>query len=247
MTNIKLNSVSLTYPVILENGSIRHIIGQILRFDQKEQIRKERVISVCALKQINLEFKSGDRVGLIGRNGAGKSTLLKLISGVYSPTEGSISVEGSVNSLLNLGVGIEIEETGWENILFALQLQGIKGDALHSEAHNVADFTELGDKIHLPVRTYSAGMATRLSFALATNKDPNILVMDEAIGAGDASFQEKVRERTQYLTDKCDILIVASHSDDLITNLCNRVILLDEGEVTADGPPDEILKKYHGL
>lgn len=199
---------------------------------------------VEAIRDITLTIESGDRVGLIGPNGAGKSTLLRVLAGIYKPSRGSISIKGSIGSLLDIGFGIDPEETGWQNLMFVFKMLSRNAEHRASLIEDVADFTELGDFLHMPVRTYSTGMQMRLSFGIATAMSPHILLMDEMISAGDASFYAKAQRRMRQMTDSADILILASHSPDLITSWCNKAVWLDKGEVRAFDAVEIVMDEY---
>lgn len=199
---------------------------------------------VTALKSINLELNSGDRVGLIGHNGAGKSTLLKVVAGVYPATRGIVATSGSIASLLRSGLGLEADKTGYENIFVAGLVHGCPRREMREKIDDIVEFSELGDYMHLPLRTYSSGMRTRLAFAVATSIRPQILIMDEGIGAGDQRFAGKAMRRMRDLIDSVEILLVASHSHNVLTRYCNKGLLMWEGEVRAFGPLGEIEQVY---
>lgn len=199
---------------------------------------------VTALKSVNLELKSGDRVGLIGHNGAGKSTLLKVVAGVYPATSGTVSASGTIASILRAGLGLEPDKTGYENIFVAGLVHGCARREMRRKVDDIVEFSELGDYIHLPLRTYSSGMRTRLAFAVATSLRPQILIMDEGIGAGDQRFIGKATRRMRDLIDSVEILLVASHSQSVLSRYCNKGLLMWEGEVRAFGPLEEIEQIY---
>lgn len=201
-------------------------------------------IEVRALKNINYTFREGDRVGLLGHNGAGKSTLLRLLAGIYPPTEGEVINRGRVNSMLDIGVGVDMESTGWENIHFSCLLQGDHPAAIQRKSKEIAEFSELGEALNMPARCYSSGMHVRLMFSIATCIEPDILIMDEILGAGDLSFQEKANRRMMELIDRARILVLASHNMHTLRTLCTHLIWLDHGEIRMEGSPDEVIDCY---
>jgi ABC-type polysaccharide/polyol phosphate transport system ATPase subunit len=197
------------------------------------------------LDGVTIHLKPGDRVGLIGRNGAGKSTLLRVIAGLTWPSSGKCTVEGVTQPLLSLGAGLNLDKSGLANILFFGKLMGLNRQNRQSLLEDVAEFAELGDFISLPVRSYSAGMSLRLAFGLATAFPNDILLIDEVIGAGDAFFVERARQRLGSLSENSKILVVASHSDAAIREFCNVAVWLDKGQIVDFGDPDEVLARYH--
>ena len=199
---------------------------------------------VRALDDLSLTIQEGDRVGLIGHNGAGKSTLLRVLAGIWEPSAGRAQIAGSVSTLLNMGSILDPEMTGWENIEHGTLLLGITGPNRQRTEQQIADFTQLGAFLEMPVRTYSAGMQVRLSFALLTAQEPDILLLDEVMGVGDAEFVHKAMERLLDLQRRSRIVVLASHVDDHIRSLCNRVIWLEHGRLVLDGPTDTVLQAY---
>ena len=196
-------------------------------------------IVVRALQNICLDLKEGDRLGVIGHNGAGKSTLLRVISGVYDPTGGSVEVTGKVTSLIDLSLGMDGEATGIENIFLRGALLGFKRRWLSTKIKEIVDFAGLGDFIEMPLRTYSTGMQMRLAFSIATLEQPEILVMDEWLSVGDADFQEKSQQRLNEIIKKTNILVIATHSVELVQRVCNRMIKLERGAmIKTDIEPD---------
>jgi lipopolysaccharide transport system ATP-binding protein len=198
------------------------------------------------LQDINLRLQSGDRLGLVGSNGAGKTTLLRVLAGIYEPVSGRIRVQGSLNALLDPSLGMNLELTGRENILLRGLYNGLPKSMLPRLEEDVAEFAELSDFLDLPVRIYSAGMVVRLGFALATAIKPQILLMDEWFLAGDAVFMEKAKLRLEEMVRGADILVLSSHSTEIIRTWCSRVLWLDQGQVRADGQTDDVLSQYLG-
>lgn len=202
---------------------------------------------VRSLDHLNLEIKSHERVGLIGHNGAGKSTLLRVLSSVYEPTEGVAKITGSIGSLIDISLGIDLEATGLENIYLRSALLGIPKKNVDKELNSLVEFTELGDFINMPVRTYSTGMHMRLAFAVSTMISPDILLMDEWLSVGDQSFQEKAENRLNRLIERTNILVIATHSRRLIERCCTRVLWLEHGRLKMDGSPEQVCPLYFGL
>lgn len=184
---------------------------------------------VTALEGLNFELRAGDRLGLVGANGSGKTTLLKVIHGIYEPTDGSVEVGGRVDALFNINLGFRREATGRRNIVLRGLINGWNRDQIEERMEEIIAFSELGDFIDMPFKSYSQGMAVRLAFSIATSLDPEILLMDEWIGAGDPSFREKARKRMQALADKAGIIVLASHNSELIRRTCNCMLELNAG------------------
>jgi ABC-type polysaccharide/polyol phosphate transport system ATPase subunit len=202
---------------------------------------------VKALEDVTLELRSGDRLGLIGHNGAGKSTLLRVIGGIYTPTAGRVTVSGRITPLLNQSPGLEMEDTGYENIITVGMLLGMSLEEIKGKAPEIIEFSDLGDYIHLPVRTYSTGMLARLSFSIATALDPGILLLDEGIGTADARFADKASRRVKDLIARTDILVLASHSEDMIGSMCNKAALLHHGRILEIGAVSDVFRSYRKL
>ena len=201
-------------------------------------------IVVNALSRVNLHLDHGDRVGLVGHNGAGKTTLLRVMAGVYEPTIGSVVVDGRVIPLFDLGLGMDPDATGYDNISVRATLLGIPRDQQGALVEDVAAFTELGDYLSMPVRTYSHGMYLRLAFGISTGVAPDILLMDELFAVGDAHFLVKAEKRVDELVSRTGIMVLASHSDQLIRRFCNKVVWVNAGEVKAFGDTDGVLAAY---
>lgn len=189
---------------------------------------------VTALENLSFSFEDGDRVGLVGHNGSGKTTLLRVLSGVYEPVRGELKVQGKAASLLDVSLGLDPDATGFENIYLRGILDGLKPKKIRDKIDEIADFSELGDYLNLPVRTYSSGMMLRLAFAISTSVEADILIMDEWLSVGDAAFRAKAAQRLETLVGKASILVVASHDPDLIARVCNRKISLEHGRITSD-------------
>jgi ABC-type polysaccharide/polyol phosphate transport system ATPase subunit len=183
-------------------------------------------------------------LALIGQNGAGKSTLLKVIAGVYEPVAGTVMVSGRITPLFEAAPGFDADDTGYENIITAGLLRGMTRSEIENKIPEIEEFSELGDYLSLPARTYSAGMRTRLGFAVATAGEPDILLLDEGIGAGDARFAERATRRMKEFMDRSRILVLASHSGHLVKSVCNKAALMQTGRIVKVGPVDEVLDAY---
>ena len=246
MSSIIARNVTVDLPIY--NGADRSFKRTVFSMGiggRLDRDRNNRVV-VRALDSINLEIRDGDRIGLIGRNGAGKSTLLQVIAGLREPTRGTIAIEGRVSTLFSLLSVMDPELTGYENISMVSALLGISSFRQAALRKDVEEFTELGDYLRLPIRTYSAGMQVRLSFALLTAQNPSIVLLDEVIGAGDAHFASRAMARILDMTARGDILVIASHSEQALRSTCTQVLWLDHGTIRRLGPADEVLRDYNG-
>ncbi|BBB15041.1 ABC transporter related protein [Candidatus Rickettsiella viridis] len=244
MAVIQLDSVSVNFPIY--NLNTRSLKKKFLRLSTGGFLNtEEKVVVVKALDKVTFKLNHGDRVGLIGHNGAGKSTLLRVLAGIYEPIQGRFRSEGKVSSLLNIMLGINHESSGYENIMVRGLLLGLTRKEIRIKLNEIAEFTELGDYLFAPVRTYSAGMQLRLAFAVATCIKPDILLMDEMIEVGDANFVKKAQQRLGEFINKSSILVLASHSNETIKRLCNKVVLLEKGCVKYFGPVEEGFEKYN--
>jgi ABC-type polysaccharide/polyol phosphate transport system ATPase subunit len=230
MSVIQLTSVELSYPIYsmkaksLRNAIVNLAVGGKLLKDGHD------VIHVRALNGINFSLNDGDRLGIIGHNGAGKSTLLKVLSGVYEPDKGSVSVSGRVSSMIDINLGLDTDLTGIENIINMGRMRGYTLKQIQKKIPEIVAFSDLGQFVELPIKTYSAGMTTRLVFSVATSLEPDILLMDEWIGAGDAAFFAKAVERMNEIVKQSRVIVLASHNFSLIQNVCNKIIVLDGGK-----------------
>lgn len=220
---LSLKNVSVSYPIF--DVKSRSLKANFFRLTTGGKISSNaKSVSVDALKDINIELKHGDRLALIGHNGAGKSTLLKTMAGIYEPTSGKVSNQGSIASLLDMNLGMNPESSGRENIYSRGMLLGLSKKYIHTISKEIIDFTELADFIDLPVRTYSSGMTVRLAFAISTAVKPDILLLDEVISAGDANFMDKARKRIQELIESVGILVFSSHSENDVRSFLTRVL-----------------------
>lgn len=196
-----------------------------------------------ALKNLSFQIEKGETVGIIGVNGAGKSTILKIITGVLSPTEGSVTVNGKISALLELGAGFNPEYTGMENIYLNGTMMGFSRGEINERLNDILDFADIGDFINQPVKTYSSGMFVRLAFAVAINVEPDVLIIDEALSVGDVFFQQKCYKKIKELAGRSTVLIV-SHDLNAMTKFCKRIIVMSEGTKAFDGDPNEAIAKY---
>ncbi len=206
----------------------------------KKQYHKE----FFALNDVNFEIKRGETVGIIGKNGAGKSTLLKIITGVLTPTRGSVHVHGRIASLLELGAGFNPEYTGVENIYFQGSLMGYAREEMEAKIDDILAFADIGDFVYQPVKMYSSGMFARLAFAVAINVDPDILIVDEALSVGDAAFQRKCFARMETIRNNGTTIVFVSHSEGQIVELCRRAIFVHGGQIVLDGEPKRVTGLY---
>lgn len=202
------------------------------------------VTVVRALQNVSFEFGDGDRVGLIGSNGSGKSTLLRILAGIYEPSAGHLDIEGKAVALLEMGLGMDDSMTGYQNIKLRGMLLGMSPAEVEAKTAEIAEFTSLGDYLHLPIRTYSSGMRIRLAFAISTAVEAELLLLDEVIGVGDAAFLEKANARLKAFQDKANIVFIASHSGAVISEMCNKVMWLEGGHLRFIGDVAEGLKAY---
>ena len=233
MTHIRMHNISVDFPIYNTTGrSLKNQLMQAATGGRMGSNEQGRVV-VRALQSISLEFKEGDRVGVVGHNGAGKSTLLRVVSGVYEPIEGFLDVQGKITSMIDLSLGMDGEATGIENIHLRGALLGYNRQWLSSKISDIVDFAGLGDFIRMPLRTYSTGMQMRLAFSIATLVQPEILLMDEWLTVGDADFKEKAQQRLHEIVQKSSILIIATHSPELVAQVCNRTIRLDRGAIVS--------------
>src|SRR5260363_118870 len=203
-------------------------------YRRKISTLSEKITVVKALDDISLDVKAGCRLGLLGHNGSGKSTLLKVLAGVYLPTGGQVCVEGQVAALLDISLGMDDEASGYENILLRGVYLGVPPKQMQSKVELIAEESGLGEYLHLPIRTYSTGMRMRLGFAISTSIEADILLMDEWLSVGDAEFKEKAGQKLQKIIQKAKILVLASHQEELIHQICNRVITLERGRIVSD-------------
>lgn len=246
MASVELNNVSVDFAIY--NANARSLKQRLLKVATGGQIAADsdgRVV-VRALSGINLRLRDGDRVGLLGHNGAGKSTLLRVLSGVYVPTSGVARIDGHAGSLIDISLGIDPEATGRENIYVRGGLLGMSKKEINDRIDEIIEFSELGDFIDMPLRTYSTGMHMRLAFSVSTIVKPEILIMDEWLSVGDEGFKQKAEDRMKDLVQSTNILIIATHSRHLAEQTCNRLIWLEHGKIRSDGEPGLVCGQYFG-
>jgi lipopolysaccharide transport system ATP-binding protein len=242
--SINLENASVSFPVFnvkthsLKNKIIKSVMGNIISNNQ------DKVVHIDALKNINIKIESGERIGVIGGNGSGKSTFLRLCSRIYKPSTGSIDIKGDISSLINVNVGIDPESTGRENIKLRLIMLGYNNNQINELLNQIIEFAELNQFIEFPFYTYSTGMQMRLAFATSVFIKPEILIMDEWLATGDKDFQEKAEKKLNNIIENSKILILASHSKDLILKTCTRVIWLENGVIKKDGNTEETIQGY---
>ena len=244
MSYIHLENLSLNFPIygagkqVFKKELLRLATGGLLNKG------KDKTIHISALNDLSFKISSGMRLGLIGHNGSGKSTLLRTIAGIYEPTGGQIEIKGKVTPILDMMVGMSDESTGYENITVNALLHRLTKKEISQITKEVEIFSELGDYLHMPMRTYSAGMRMRLAFSIASNLPNDILVIDEVFGAGDKNFIEKATNRMMNMIDTSNIVVFASHDNELLRTFCTHVLWLDGGKIQFFGDIHEGLKKY---
>jgi ABC-type polysaccharide/polyol phosphate transport system ATPase subunit len=240
MARIELDKVSLTFRV-RPFGRItlkEFLIGKL------RGRAGNTIIKVPALRDVSLVFGEGERVGIIGHNGAGKSTLLRLLAGIYPPTRGRRTVQGRISSLFDITLGFEPDANGWENIAYRGYLQGETPKTIRAKIEAIADFSELGDFLKMPVRYYSAGMLVRLAFSIATAVEPEILLVDEVLSVGDLAFQQRAQQRMREMMDRARLIIAVSHDLASLAKLCDRAVWMDHGQVRQVGEVAEVTAAY---
>ncbi|AYN86638.1 ABC transporter ATP-binding protein [Commensalibacter melissae] len=243
MPCITVKNLYISFPLYHENmRNLRKVTNIFLSGRLSED--KHKKIYVQSLRDISFSIKGGERVGLIGTNGAGKTTLLRTMSGIYEPVSGHLRIEGHISSLLDPSVGMNPELTGRENIRLRCYIDGVPHKQMNEIEEKVIEFSELGPYIDLPVKTYSSGMNLRLGFGLITAIDPQILLMDEWFMTGDEGFMLKATHRLENIVKKSQILIISTHSPQILIKWCNRIIWLEQGFLKMDGTPQEVLPVY---
>lgn len=229
-TIVNLSGVELSYPIYsMRAHSLRNTLAN-LAVGGKLLKDGHDIIHVRALEGINFSLSEGDRMGIIGHNGAGKTTLLKVLAGIFEPDRGRVDIAGRVSSMIDVNIGLDANLTGRENILTMGRMRGFHTKEIISKIPEITEFSELGAFVDLPVKTYSAGMLSRLVFAVATSLEPDVLLLDEWIGAGDAAFHEKAAQRMKDILAKSRILVLATHNMHLLEEVCNKVLVLDGGK-----------------
>ena len=237
MASILLQNVDLEFRVdAMKHDTFRSAFVRFLKRGTSRTIK--------TLQAVSLRIEKGERVGLIGHNGAGKTTLLKVIAGIYPPQRGIVHTQGHISPLFEVATGFEWDANGWENIRTRALLLGMSPRDIDERIETIGGFSNLGEFLDIPVRHYSAGMHLRLAFATASAVDPEILLLDEVMAAGDAAFMESARDRMNDLMERASIVVFATHSLDVLPRFCDRTILLNNGRVVADGPTASVVRTY---
>jgi lipopolysaccharide transport system ATP-binding protein len=239
---IEVTDARLIYPLgAYARGSLKSAMFSV--FGHRDRTPKAAFVE--AIRGVNIRIAAGERVALIGHNGSGKSTLLRALAGIYPLASGEMKVVGRIGTLLDIGLGFETESTGRENIYFRGMTLGYSRKQLRAAEQEIVDFADLGEFIDLPMRTYSSGMYVRLGFAVSTQFSPDILLVDEVFGAGDASFSKRAVDRMLNIVNNAGIFVLATHEMSLVERVCQRVIWLDRGLIVRDGPPNIVLPEYY--
>lgn len=242
---VGLHRVSLQFPLL--NAPSRSLKNTLLAASTGGRVARgaDSQVVISALDRVSLQLKYRDRVALVGHNGSGKSTLLRVLAGIYEPTSGDVMIRGRVAAIFDPSLGMDPESTGLENIMLRGLMSGMTRAQIEQQMDEICAFTGLGEFLDMPVRTYSAGMQARLAFAVSTSILPEILLLDEGIGAGDAAFFVQATRRLRAMVDSAGILVLASHSEDLLRQFCTTGVLLEQGRVVGEGPLEVVLDAYH--
>ncbi len=244
MANIKLINATLDLPIYdVQGRSLKKRLTS-LRSRGSDAEEKSATVILRAVNSLTLDIHTGDRVGLVGHNGAGKSTLLRILAGIYPPTSGSVIRVGKTVPLLDVSLGMDENSTGWQNVRLRGLLLGMSDSEITQKQEEIGRFSELGDYLNLPIRTYSSGMRVRLGFAISTAVDADILLLDEVMGVGDASFRDKANKRLAELHERSEIVVLALHDNQTIRETCDKVLWLERGAMKMFGPTEEILSAY---
>ncbi|MBM6974897.1 ABC transporter ATP-binding protein [Intestinimonas butyriciproducens] len=239
MSEIVLDQVNLVFKVWREKKIKDILIPGSKRFNTFDSDG-----SVHALKDLSLKIQDGERVAIIGHNGAGKSSFLKMVAGIYPPTSGSLCVEGRISSMFELATGFEMESSGWDNIYLRGLMLGETPASIKSKMKEIGEFSELGEFLNMPVKYYSSGMFLRLAFSISTTIQPDILLLDEVVAAGDAGFLEKARKRLEHMVNTAKIMVYVTHSMAQAEAMCNRCLWLERGVLMMDGSVREVTSAY---
>ena len=244
-SELSLDNVSVSFPIY--HGGSRSLKKSLLFRGSGGQLASDAShrITVEALRNVSMEFRTGDRVALVGKNGAGKTTLLRVMAGIYEPVTGVVKSRGRISPMFDISLGIDGEISGYDNIRLRGLILGLPAREIEERMADIAEFTELGDYLDIPVRTYSSGMMTRLTFAVATCFSPEILLMDEWILAGDAGFLAKAQHRVEAFVEQAGILVLASHSTEICRRWCNKAVWMERGEVKMAADISAVLDSYN--
>ena len=246
MAFVEVSDASVLYPIYtarsrsVKNHLLRSVGGGI-------RIRDDARVVVSALHNISLSLTAGDKIALIGANGAGKSTLLKVLAGILEPSSGEVRISGRISALLDMSMGMDPEATGYENIIMRSVVLGATFAEARTRVPEIEAFSELGQYLQFPMRTYSTGMSLRLSFAIATYAQPEILVLDEMIATGDEAFSVKAKARLENIVSRLKILVLATHDLNTARSLCNRGIVLNHGRIVLDKDIDAAIAAYRSI
>jgi ABC-type polysaccharide/polyol phosphate transport system ATPase subunit len=235
--SVVLDCAQLVFPASSDKSMKR----RLMRISQTKTIRNAEPRTAL---DVSLAVGAGERVGVVGLNGAGKTTLLRVIAGILPTTSGVAEVHGRIGTILGDGVGFELEQSAWDNILTRLVVMGMTPAEAKRMRPEVAEFVELGERLYEPMKHYSAGMVLRVAFAVATSAQPEILLIDEVIGAGDILFAERAQERLVNLFDRASILVLTSHNLTILTEYCSRGVWLEQGHIVMDAPMEEVVAAY---
>lgn len=239
MANIELDGVSLVYPIYGVNS--RSLKKSLLNIAVGGRLSQEKgCVEVEALKNISFKLQNGDRLGIIGHNGAGKTSLLKVLAQIYEPTQGVIRISGQTSCLFDIMMGLDQELTAYENIMLRGLIQGLSREEIKNIVPDVEEFAELGEFMKMPIKTYSSGMMVRLAFGIVTSISSDILLVDEIVNVGDASFMEKAKKRMASLIHRSDIMVLSTHDHNIIKEFCNKAIWLEKGQIRCFGDIEEV-------
>jgi len=246
-SELSLDNVSVSFPIY--HGGSRSLKKSLLFRGSGGQLASDAShrITVEALRNVSMEFRTGDRVALIGNNGAGKTTLLRVMAGIYEPVTGVVKSRGRISPMFDISLGIDGDISGYDNIRLRGLILGLPAREIEERMADIAEFTELGDYLDIPVRTYSSGMMTRLTFAVATCFSPEILLMDEWIVAGDAGFLAKAQHRVEAFVEQAGILVLASHSTEICRRWCNKAVWMERGEVKMAADISAVVDSYNSV
>jgi ABC-type polysaccharide/polyol phosphate transport system ATPase subunit len=246
MPSVSVQNVDVSFPIYDgAQRSLRHVVMATSTGGRIASDTRHRVV-VEALKNVSFDVNRGDRLAVLGHNGAGKTTLLRVLAGIYEPVRGLVTVDGRVAPLFDISLGMDLDATGYENIRIRGLYLGMTEGEISARIGEIAEFTELGEFLHLPARTYSLGMRTRLAFGVSTSITPDILLLDEGIGAVDANFVDKADARLKALIERAGVMVLASHSMSLLRRFCNKALVLEHGAVLFIGSIDDAVSAYTG-
>jgi ABC-type polysaccharide/polyol phosphate transport system ATPase subunit len=243
---LRLRDVRVDFPIYEANARSLKARLMVMGSGGHIGVSETGGVNIEALRDITILLQAGDRLALLGHNGAGKSTLLRVMGGIYEPVGGLVESAGRIGTLFDLALGMDPDATGWENITIRGLLMGLSRREVLRQRDAIAAFSELGDYLSMPVRTYSSGMRLRLAFSVCTSSSPDILLMDEWLSVGDAAFVERAEARMKQVVSDAGIVVLASHSLHLIKNVCNKAVLLEHGRIVHMGDVDDVIAAYRG-